>query len=111
MSSCPSRAHHGEPGHIRLFPIAEINLCCCGEGHAPDLPVIIYLCVHVCVHLGAKGRLQVLLLRCCPPCVLRQGLLLASNLLSTLEWLASEPSDLPISVSPVLGFTCVYYYA
>lgn len=66
----------------------------------------VFLCV--CVHVGAEGQFQVPLLRCYIPCVLRQGLLLARNLLSKLEWLASEPLVTCMSPSPLCWGLHVY---
>lgn len=65
--------------------------------------------LHVCVHVGAKDQFQVPLLRCCTPCVLSKGLLLARNLPSELEWLASEPQCPACLCPPVRGFVCIYH--
>lgn len=58
-------------------------------------------------HVGASGWLQTSFLKC-PPCFWRQGLSLARNLPSKLDWLIGEPHGTPgnplVFISPVPDF-------
>lgn len=100
VSLCPFWTYHEEPCHIRL------KLTCINARR--DMLQILHLLftsvyyLHVCVHVGAEDQFQVPLLRCCTPCVLSQGLLLARDLPSELEWLAGEP-QCPACLCPLCG--------